>query len=301
MSRKKKGEQQKEKENYIIELQRIADSDPRMKKLLEELPEEEHWENLGIQNDFLFSKVMLNTELCKHLLESILDIPIKKIVVIQGQNTMDPVSESHAIRLDVYVEDEKETVYDIEMQATNTKELFRRSRYYQAIMDVNSLKSGESYQKLKKSYIIFICPFDLFEAGLPMYTCNSYCKENKDLFVDDGATRIFLNASGNLELLSNEDLKAFLSLVAGKVITGNDFVENITKIMIEAKHNLRWLGDYMTLTMEKNLIREQSLEEGMEKITALYNLLVEEGKMDDAVRIMKDKTFRNEMFQKYNI
>lgn len=31
--------------------------------------------------------------------------------------------DTRSIRLDVYVKDEKETVYDIEMQTTNTKEL----------------------------------------------------------------------------------------------------------------------------------------------------------------------------------
>ncbi len=57
----------------------------------------------------------------------------------------------------------------------------------------------------------------------------------------------------------------------------------------------------MTLTMEKNLIRENSLEEGEKRIIILYNLLLEEGKMDDATWRMKDKNFRNEILQKYNL
>ena len=37
------------------------------------------WESLGLVNDFLFSKVMRNKELCKEMLQRILDIEIERI------------------------------------------------------------------------------------------------------------------------------------------------------------------------------------------------------------------------------
>ena len=37
------------------------------------IPEDELWENLKIPNDFIFAKVMRNPELCKGLLEKLLD------------------------------------------------------------------------------------------------------------------------------------------------------------------------------------------------------------------------------------
>ena len=35
-----------------------------------------------------------------------------------------------SVRLDIYVEDGKETVYNIEMQTTENKNLSKRTRYY---------------------------------------------------------------------------------------------------------------------------------------------------------------------------
>ena len=38
----------------------------------------------------------------------------------------------------------------------------QRTRFYHAIIDSRSLKSGQSYDKLKKVFVIFICPYDPF-------------------------------------------------------------------------------------------------------------------------------------------
>ena len=69
---------------------------------------------------------------------------------------------------DVYVEDGKNTVYDIEMQKVDTHELPKRSRYYQAMIDLNLIEKGDYYAKLKKSYVIFICLDNPFDTDLPI-------------------------------------------------------------------------------------------------------------------------------------
>lgn len=70
--------------------------------------------------------------------------------------------DGKGVRLDVYAADDEKTVYDIEMQATSNKNLPKRSRYYQGMIDLNLIKKGEDYKTLRKSYIIFICIFDPF-------------------------------------------------------------------------------------------------------------------------------------------
>ena len=57
--------------------------------------------------------------------------------------------------MDVYVKGEDQTVYNVEMQTTNTGELPRRSRYYQGLIDMDLIEKGEPYSKLNKSYVIF--------------------------------------------------------------------------------------------------------------------------------------------------
>ena len=128
------------------------------------------WEELSISNDFLFGKVMQNPELCKELLQRILpDLKIDRMEYPQLQKSIHVDIDAHSVRLDVYVKDDKETVYDIEMQVSNTKELPKRSRYYQGMIDLQLVDAGQHYKKLNKSYIIFICPFDLYGKGRHIY------------------------------------------------------------------------------------------------------------------------------------
>ena len=73
--------------------------------------------------------------------------------------------DAKSVRLDVYVWDGKGTVYDIEMQVTSAKELPKRTRYYQSMIDLQMIDKGQSYKKLNPSYVIFICRFDIFDTG----------------------------------------------------------------------------------------------------------------------------------------
>lgn len=124
------------------------------------------FDDLTIVNDFLFCKVMQDEALCKELLEIILGVEIEKIVYNEDQKVFRETIDGKGIRLDVYVKDEKHTIYDLEMQTTDTKELPKRTRYYHSSIDRGHLESGEQYSKLKDSYVIFICTFDLFAKRL---------------------------------------------------------------------------------------------------------------------------------------
>ena len=97
------------------------------------------------------------------------------------QKTINLDIDAKSVRLDIYIVDDKGTVYDIEMQMADTKELPKRARYYQAMMDLEMIDKGEVYKKLKKSFVIFICPFDLFGEKRHIYTFRNVCKEKFNL------------------------------------------------------------------------------------------------------------------------
>ena len=121
------------------------------------------WEEIGLSNDFIFGKVMSDPELCKELLERILPgIEIDHIEYPELQKPIKEDVDARSVRLDVYVKDGKNTVYDIEMQTVNTRELPKRSRYYQGMIDLQLIDTGQPYKKLNQSYIIFICLEDIF-------------------------------------------------------------------------------------------------------------------------------------------
>ena len=69
----------------------------------------------------------------------------------------DIISDGKGVRLDVYLEDDANTVFDIEMQTATKKNLPKRTRYYQGMIDLNLIEKGSGYEELKRSYIIFIC------------------------------------------------------------------------------------------------------------------------------------------------
>ena len=86
-----------------------------------------------------FAKVMSDKRLCKPLLESILNIKIRDIEYVDYEETIQMTIKLKGIRLDIYVEDDNNTVFNLEMQTTNYEELPKRSRYYQDIIDLFQL------------------------------------------------------------------------------------------------------------------------------------------------------------------
>ena len=190
------------------------------------------WEELTIQDNFLFQKVMRNKRLCQYLIEKILQIKIADITYPDTEKAIDIRLDSKSVRLDVYVQDDTGRVFNIEMQCTDEQDsgLAKRTRYYQAMIDMDMLKKGEVYNKLRPSYIIFICTFDAFDAGLPMYTFRNRCIETEGLELGDEGTKIFLNSKGDSDTL-DPDVRAFLRYVDGKAAEGA-FVKAVEREVI---------------------------------------------------------------------
>ena len=83
----------------------------------------------------MFAKVMRDKQICIKMLERLLDVKIADIKYPADQKVIDIQYDSKSVRLDVYVEDDENTIYDVEIQTSNTGELSKRSRYYQGMID----------------------------------------------------------------------------------------------------------------------------------------------------------------------
>ena len=222
-------------------------------------------EELTIQDNFLFQKVMQNRRICKHLIEKILGIRIEKITFPESEKSVENRYDSKSIRLDVYVLDENGRVYDIEMQCTNGSEgeLPKRTRYYQGMIDMDELKKGQYYTELKESFIIFICTFDPFGENLPMYTFRHRCIEKEGLELGDLATKIFLNAKGKSDTI-DPDIAAFLRYVDGKAAEGA-FTEAISREVARIKEHAETRQEYMTLMMALQESKREGHAEGVKE------------------------------------
>lgn len=218
------------------------------------------WEELELKDDFMFAKVMRDKDLCKEMLERLLDFSIARIEFPEEQKTIDISYDSRSVRLDLYVEDDKNTVYNVEVQTVDTKELPKRSRYYQGMIDLNLIEKGEPYQKLNRSYVIFICTFDLFGKGYYRYSFENLCKEDTAISLDDMAYKIFFNTAGTIGDIP-EETKAFLNYMGG---TPNEdaYVKKLQARIEKARENEEWRREYMTLLMRDKENVEKGRAEG---------------------------------------
>lgn len=270
------------------------------------------FEELQIKDDFMFSVIMRNPKFCKPFLERILNIRISRIEYPKSQETIDISADAKSVRLDIYVEDGKETVYNIEMQTTENRNLPKRTRYYQGMIDLNILEKGDNYKDLKRSFVIFVCTFDLFGEGRHIYTFENRCIQNTELGLGDDTTKIFLNTKGTRNDVTPE-MKRLLDFIDGKK-PEDDFTRELNEAVQSVRKNEKWRLDYMTLQMQYQEKYEQGLEQGIEQgiergrtegesnIIFLYNWLKNNGRDSDAEEIMKteNEALRADLYAEYN-
>ena len=91
----------------------------------------------------------------------------------------------HESRLDIYAKDSDGTLYDIEIQCTDKDFPPKRARYYNGMVDTNTLPSGSWYNELPKLYIIVIAEKDILGKNLPIYHAERIIKETGESFGDD--------------------------------------------------------------------------------------------------------------------
>ena len=220
---------------------------------------EKIFEELQIKDDFMFSIIMRNPKFCKPFLERILAIKIFRIEYPKSQETIDITADAKSLRLDIYVEDGKETVYNIEMQTTENRHLAKRTRYYQGMIDLNILEKGDNYKDLKRSFVIFVCTFDLFGEGRHIYTFENRCIQNSDLSLGDDTTKIILNTKGTMDDITPE-MKKLLDYIDGKE-PKDDFTRELDEAVQSVRKNEKWRLDYMTLQMNYQEKYEQGVEQ----------------------------------------
>ena len=224
---------------------------------------EKKFEQLEIRDDFMFSVIMRNPRYCKPFLECILGVKISHIEYPISQETIDITADAKSVRLDIYVEDSENTVYNAEMQTVENRNIPKRTRYYQGMIDLNILEKGENYKSLKKSFVIFICTFDLFGKGRHIYTFENRCIQDTSLSLGDDTIKIILNTKGTMDDVTPE-LKSLLDFIDGEE-PRDEFTKELEAAVKTVRKNEKWRLDYMTLQMNYQEKYEQGIEQGREQ------------------------------------
>ena len=226
---------------------------------------EAQWKDASLSNNFIFCRVMSeNLDLCKDFLEMLLNIQIERLELSQAEKTIDVDFLSKGVRFDVYVKDGTGRCFDIEMQTTDRKNLPKRARYYQGILDISNLNQGFDYEELHESYIIFLCLDDVFKKGLPIYTFRNVCEEDGKTPLNDGTIKVFCNAR-KYDKMPTERLRTFFRYLLENKADSSGFAKSLEEKVMRAKIPTEQWRAQMTVEQEIYFIKKHAREDGYEE------------------------------------
>ena len=184
------------------------------------------------------------------------------------------------------------------MQQNWRDDLEKRSRYYQGLL----VPGEQSYNALNDTYIIMIMPFDLFGKGRYQYTIKAFCEEDKEIQMQDGATRIFLNTHGKNKEEVRPELIEFLNYVEKtnelqEAMFHSEKVTKIQKAVQQIKSNEQIGVKYMQKWEERQDEIDKAIEADREKRT-LELIQKKQAKGKDLTQIADELEMTEEEVQK---
>ena len=151
-------------------------------------------ERFRLMDDDFMSKCLEHAPECIELILQII-LGKKDLKVVKSQ-TEYPIKslQGRGVRFDVFARDSKGREYDIEIQRADHGAEPKRARYNSALMDANTLKSGEDVGKLRDTYVIFITENDVMGKGVDLYVFDRVDKA-VGLQLCDGTHIIYVNGA----------------------------------------------------------------------------------------------------------
>ena len=261
------------------------------------------FEELTLADNFLFCQVMKCEPICRHFLESLLDIRLQELQYVAKQSDLTDSLLYRGNVLDIRAKDAVGNFYDIEMQNKPLDYMDKRLRAYAAAMDREMLRKGDKVENLPQNIVIAVCSFDPGERGLARYEVWKQWGD-RDMGIaldyDDGAHVYYLNTTYTTAN-APEDILDFLQIVKGNPAR-TDFGTEVNTKLIEVKNDNDIKEAYMTVEeyaydrayIARKEGRAEGLAEGreeairqsaaalqklgmpMEQIAAVFEITVEE-------------------------
>lgn len=231
-------------------------------------------EKLTFADDGMFQAVLSDPKISAALVELLLGIKIRRVEYPELEKVIKPFYTTKGVRLDVYLKD-KDKVIDIELQSYTQRALGKRTRYYQSMIDMDSLMKGDDYPELKESYILFICKRDPFmdrnkkPFGLPRYTFRNVCSENNSVNLDDKSVKVVYNANA-YKKEKDQRIRALLQFVKTNKPGTDGFTNRLSEIVKRLKESEKFKEDYGGMNLhDRDLVREAKKENSIETATKM--------------------------------
>ena len=113
---------------------------------------------------------------------------------VQSVRTQDTVKnlQGRSVRLDIHAVTGEGRRINIEIQRQDKGAAPKRARYHSSILDANTLLSGEEYENLPETYVIFITENDVLKYGKPIYRIERCVIDIGESF-GDGSHIVYVN------------------------------------------------------------------------------------------------------------
>ena len=269
--------------------------------------------DLNLLDKFLFDEAMEDEE--NKNMKTLLDIILGQDTHLkqppQTEKECRSSFEKRQIRLDVYTVDEDDVVYDTEPQKTNTKNLPKRSRLYQGMIDSRLLPPGcIDFNLLNPVVIIMIMPFDLFGYELYRYTFKMQCEEVPELELGDDATRIFLNSHGkHPELVSREliELLEYMEKSTDAVVEEceseriHQMHERINRLKSSKEMEIKFMQKWEEKEMERQEAYAEGERAGEARINKLIMYLIEQGRNEDLAKAAANSEYQAKLLKELGL
>ena len=287
---------------------------------------------LNLSDFALFLSVMKVQKAYEDTLSIILEEPELTLKEVKVEQVVLNRSGKRAIRLDAWATDTKNRQFDMEMQnEISGRELRRRARFYQGLLDTPILKSGREtrYKYLPSTVIIFITQEDIFGKDLAKYTFSEWCEEVPDLPLEDGTTKIFLNMAsknGNPVLVSLLQYMKNTTLDNPDIVVKDERIVELDRIVSEVKQTEEWEAVKMNILeigiakgeeigmakgeeigkkrgeeIGKKIGRKEGQEKGEARVNHLIQLLINQARTDEIEKAVTDKAFQQTLFTEFGI
>jgi len=228
-------------------------------------------EEMNLLDKFLFDEAIEDPEFFEILLTIILGRDIVLEDPPQVEKEFRISVQKRKVQIDVWGKDLEGTIYDVEPQQRNLRNLPRRSRLYHALITSNLLPPGSiDYNLLSDVIMIIIAPFDPFGKDQYMYTFRMTCEEFPEMLLDDGMTTIFLNTRGtDANGISTEliDLLHYFENTTDEIASrsGSRRIHTLQRKVQQIRHNEQIGVKLMNTWEEHIMIREDGISEGHAK------------------------------------
>ncbi|MBQ5333582.1 MAG: Rpn family recombination-promoting nuclease/putative transposase [Oscillospiraceae bacterium] len=151
-----------------------------------------------LDDDFMRELFRDNIPLSEMVLRIITGINDLKITSQETQFDMKRLLGTRSICLDVFATDSEGRLYNLEIQRSDKGAPAKRARYHSSAMDIEFLNSGDDFEKLPITYVIFITENDILGEDRAIYHFEMRDTETSRP-LNDGTHIIYVNAAYNKE------------------------------------------------------------------------------------------------------